>query len=254
MITERWTAHALRHAFAESLGRDGDPAQRRALARAALALGTRMQDLRQKVRMEKLEAYRTYLGEVVTTVSPLLLRLCADEGHDLDELVGGLRPGVPWHPWHCGTRPRDEWQRSLAGKVNVPAASPTRRASHDFQEYVHSGVTVRDRAEPGCGIPFGIRILNGGVEMAAFLGEHRLRTHGRDGSIMLRLELPCTLVEGLPGVMLDDLVDHPLLAGAGCVITSVDEPHRKWGTKVRFAHEPAPWRMPWVRAAADADL
>ena len=90
--------------------------------------------------------------------------------------------------------------------------------------------------------------LDRGLEFAALLGAHRLRTHGKSGSITLKdTSLPEHLRQALPGVELDRVVDHPLLAGSGAVITAIDERSSKWGTKVRFALEPSPWRMPWAR-------
>lgn len=54
-----------------------------------------------------LAVYRAYVGEVVGTASPLLLRVCDLEGVDLDVLTLKLRPGLVWEQWLCGVRPYD---------------------------------------------------------------------------------------------------------------------------------------------------
>lgn len=111
-------------------------------------------------------------------------------------------------------------------------------------EWLHAGV-IEHSAEHSLSM-LGVRVLDRGLEMAASLGGHRLRTYGGEGSITLGMELPETLAAALPGLVLDRFIDHPLLAGAGCVVTAVDE-RTMWGTKVRFALAPVPWRLPWAR-------
>lgn len=241
-----WSDHALRRAYAQSLGSSAGLGDRRSLSRAGRALHARMSRLYGWVGEEEAAAFRAYVGEAVTTVSPLLVRLCELEGHDLDALVAKLAPLGAWPPWLCGWRPGEKWQRRIVGAV-LATPSPTETAAWRFQELVHGGCVVQDLLHPG--IPFGVRVLNRGLEMAAMLGEHRIRTHGREGSMTLKAELPRTVAIAMPGRPLDVLVSHPLLDGAGCLVTEVSEPNRR-GTKVRFALEPVAWRMPWARSTA----
>lgn len=213
--------------------------------RVALELGLDPEQLPVGREERALAIYRAYLGDAVTTVSPLLLRVCDLNGMSLDGLVQQLCPAMFWDQWLCGVRPGDAWLRSLTGLANARDVTDELRQEWGLQEWLHGGRPVY--GPTGHHIVFGIRVLEAGLEMAAFPGGHRLRTHGAEGSLTLRMALPDTVMAALPGVALDRLVDHPLLNGAGCVVTAVDEPTLRWGTKVRFALEPAPWRMPWAR-------
>jgi hypothetical protein len=217
---------------------------RSTLARAAASLGIAPDQLPTRRDERALAIYRAYVGAVVQTASPLLFQACALNGLALDEVVLRLRPGVRWEHWLCGTRPRDAWCKGLAGQTNAAVATPALHTEWALQEWLHVGVVLRS---PERRLPMiGIRVLASGVEMAAALGKHRLRTHGNEGSITLRMELPATVATALPGIALDRFIDHPLLAGAGCVITAVDE-RTRWGAKVRFTLRPVPWRLPWAR-------
>lgn len=213
-------------------------------ARAAGALGIPPDQLPKEREDRGLAVYRAYLGAVIETASPLLFRACALNGLPVDELALRLRPGVAWEQWLCGVRPLDAWCRELVGQTNAPDPTPALRREWALQEWLHVGVIIRD---PGRRLTMlGARVLDRGLELAASVGGHRLRTHGDEGSITLRLELPATLMAALPGVPLDRFIDHPLLAGAGCMVTAVDE-RTMWGTRVRFGLRPLPWRLPWAR-------
>ena len=196
------------------------------------------------VDAERLESYRAYVGAVVATVSPLLIAVCEQEGRDLDALVHAMRPDAPWDPWVCGARSPGKVHRRRPRRVSLGALSPVLRDRCELDWFAHAGAVFEPRSLGG--VRFGVRVLDRGLEMAAMLGEARLRTHGSTGSLTIREELPATLAAALPGRALDDLVEHPLLAGAGCIVTRVDDPDF-WGTKLRFSLEPVAWTMPWAR-------
>ena len=221
-------------------------AGRATLRRAAVALDMPADALPTDRVGRRLAVFRAYVGAAVTTVSPLLLRVCATNGVSLDELAMKLRPGMVWDEVICGVRPGDAWLKSVTGGVNVPSAPDAVRDDWALQEWLHSAWPIYG---DDLLFRFGVRVLDAGLEVAAFPGGHRLRTHGSEGSITLGMELPDTVMAALPGRALDCLIDHPLTNGAGCVVTEVEETSPRWGTKVRFALEPVPWRMPWARSA-----
>ena len=222
-----------------SRDRTGLGPSRRALAR-------RLRALRQAVQEEERQAYRAHFGQAVRTVSPLLLRVCECENLDLDVLVARMGPRGAWPNWLCGPGPdggrRWKSERNGGGHTGLLDGG-------EFDSFAHGGLVVRGLGEPGG--PFGLRALDRGLEMAAFLGDARLRTHGRTGSLLIRGDLPATLVAALPGRPLDHLVDHWLLAGAGCVVERVEEATRR-GTTIVFRLDPIPWRAPWVRRCLTA--
>lgn len=213
-------------------------------ARAAGALGIAPDELPTGRENRALALYRAYVGAAVDAASPLLCRACAINGLPVDELVLRLRPGCKWEQWLCGVSPLDAWCRGLVGRTNAPDPTPAQRREWALQEWLHVGVIIRDPRRRLTML--GTRVLDGCLELAASVAGHRLRTHGDGGSITLRMELPDTVMAALPGIPLDRFIDHPLLAGAGCMVTAVDEP-TMWGTKVRFALAPVPWRLPWAR-------
>lgn len=188
--------------------------------------------------------YRDYVGATVTKITPLLLRWCGLEGLDLDELVDRLGPDRPWTPWLCGPRPTDP-AKPVKGKASLRKPTRGEVAFHDLQHFAYSGVILRPKSKPR---GFGIRVLQDCLEMAAFLGNARLRTFGVEGAVTLPGELPATVAAALPGQPLDRLVQHPLLEGAGCVATRVDEP-TPWGSKIHFQVAPRWWRPSWARGA-----
>lgn len=219
-------------------------AGRSTLRAAAGVLGVSLDDVPRNRDARRLAVYRAYVGQAVQTASPLVFRVCELHGADLDGLAFELRPGMMWDQWLCGVRPRDAWMRSLVGQVNAADAPEEQRRAWRMWEWLHAGRAVWGS---DLELKFGIRVIGAGLEMAAFPGGHRIRTHGHEGSITLRMELPHTVMAALPSKQLDRLIDHPLTNGGGCVVTAVDEPSPRWGTKVRFGLEPVPWRMPWAR-------
>lgn len=219
-------------------------AGRSTLRVAAGVLGVQLDDAGRTLDARRLAVYRAYVGQAVRVASPLAFRVCELHGMDLDAIAMELRPGMPWDQWLCGVRPGDAWLRSLAGLVNAADAPEKQRREWAMWEWLHAGRSVWGS---DLYLKFGIRVIDAGLEMAAFPGGHRIRTQGREGAITLRMELPHTVMAALPGMPLDRLMDHPLTNGAGCVVTAVDESSPRWGTKVRFALDPVPWRMPWAR-------
>lgn len=215
------------------------------LATARRQLDGRMSLLHDLVDAERLEAFRDYAGAVVATVSPLLLGLCELAGLDVDELACSMRPHGEWRPWLCGRLPADAARRRKGRRNSLRVLSPDELDRCDLDWFAHAGTVATDLA-PG-GVRFGCRVADRGLEMAAMLGEARLRTHGSTGWIKIGGELPATLVAAAPGRPLNDLVGHPVLDLHPCVVTHVDEPDF-WGTKVHFALEPVRWTMPWARA------
>lgn len=210
-------------------------------ARAALDVG--LHALGSGVREQRLALYRAYVGGTVTGVSPLLPSWCGHAGIDLDEAAWRLAPDRPWVRWLCGPAPADP-RAPRWGHRSAFRPGPGEAAYHDLRRFAHSGVVIRRNLR---GDGFGIRVLHDRLEFGLFLGNARIRTFGVGGAIQLPDAMPATLASALPGRPLDALVGHPLLEGAGCVVTQVDEPTR-WGTKVHFRVAPRPWRLPWVRA------
>lgn len=201
--------------------------------------------LRRDLVAGRLALFRDHIGRTVETVSPLLVRLCELEARGVDDLALRLRPDAEWQGWLCGRKPASP-SMSLSKMFDEQFGPGEEAARHWLERFAHGGLVVRDRDEADArgGLPFGIRVLDGGLELGAFFGDARLRTHGAMGSITLPTELPETLIAALPGQPLDRLVAHPLLDGAGCVIEHVDDPTR-WGIRVVFALAPMPWKMPW---------
>lgn len=224
-------------------------AQHARFAAARLGLEKDLESVAREMRVGRLQAYRNYVGETVATISPLLLRVCADQGLDLDELVHRLAPDRFWVSWLCGPRPIEPGAR-VKGKVNLHRANPEDERCFGLQSFAHSGVVIQKKDEA---LPFGIRVLFGGLEVAAFLGTARLRTYGDFGHVALPDELPENLFHGLAGQPLDALLQHRLLDGAGAVIARVER-NDPWGVKVLFHLAATPWRMPWTRTTDRAGV
>ena len=248
-MTPEEIARLLGHSPAGMMARYGerrgtDVVDRHVVATARRDLEGRMMALHDVVSAKRLEAFRAYSGMVVATVSPLLLRICALAGLCLDELAYDMRPDAAWQPWVCGRRPFDGRQRQKGGKVSLRKLAPDELARCDLDWFAHAGLVV---VPPGDGpLPFGMRVLDRGLEVAAMLGDARLRTHGHTGSLTIVGELSATIAAALPGRRLGDVFANPALQGQPCLITQVDDPGL-WGTPVTFAMEPSPWTMPWSR-------
>lgn len=202
-------------------------------------------DLAAAVADRRLSLYRDYVGATVSRVSPLLVRWCALEGFDLDQVATMLRPDRPWSAWICGPRPTApaSWRSVTAFRPSQSIRGGT--ALHDLRRFAFSGVAVRVPPAPGA---FGVRVLHDCLEFACMLGNARLRTFRGGGSLLLPHRLPATLAAALPGRTLDALVEHRVLDGAGCVVRDVRE-HTTRGTEVCFGLRPTAWRMPWARGA-----
>lgn len=200
--------------------------------------------IRSEAAARLLQLYRGYVGATVNGVSPLLLRWCDLNREDLDEVAWSLGPNRPWMPWLCGPRPLGTMPGS---KSWYPPTGMTagERAYAALQRFAFSGTVLERRSRRDL---FGMRVRHGCLEVGAVLSGTRLRTYGSAGEIVVPGELPSTLVSALPGRTLDQLVQHPLLDGAGCIVFEVGEPQGT-GTRILFRLPPVPWRLPWARVA-----
>lgn len=207
-------------------------------------LGRDLEVMRSEAAARMLQLYRGYVGATVDCISPLLLRWCELGGRDVGELAWSLGPSRPWMTWLCGPRPAGAMPGWKGWSVPAPMTAGE-RAYAGLQRFAFSGTVLEPRSRRG---GFGMRVRHGCLEVGAVLGGARLRTCGAAGEIVVPGELPATLLAALPGRPLDQLVEHPLLDGAGCMVLEVGEAERT-GTRIAFRLPPAPWRMPWAQPA-----
>lgn len=200
----------------------------------------------------RLAIWRAHHVRAVRAASPLALDLLRQYDVDADEVAWSLGPNGDWRPWICGRRPLCATAMAPRWKGRLP---PKPRAGHDRRAFLYGGLVLRGWAHPKGGL--GLRLSPYGLEVGARLGGGaHLRTLGQ--MVTLTLDAPETLRASAVGRRMDEIFDHPVLAGRryaivrsgdyeGDVPPSGDGP--PW--RIAFRAKRIAWRVPWADGHQD---
>ena len=216
----------------------------------------RIRDARRKARVRAreidavrdaalFEAFRTEIGEVVRSASPLLISMLAIEGLTLDDAVAGLEPKSLWP-----SRPR------LSGlKKGVPvsphhiryqALRPSQFMSRPPTQITQRPVVARMFDRTGGGY-VELQVVDHSLEVEARIGPAWIETRFGELSIELDRQLPGTILAGCVGRLVEEIVDHQAWRGRGWRIATIAEEEYPLGERLIVATGAVDYRMPWVR-------
>ena len=143
---------------------------------------------------------------VVRWITPLLWRFCELEGLDPSKL---MRPLVMVRMF--------PWERAVAiprAEVAAPGLATDRPDGEPV--YLHADRTLHLRSRRG--EDAAVRLRSGRVELSLRTERGCLWSHGHGALIFLETRPPETVLVAMTGRPVDELVDHPLLDGAGYVV------------------------------------
>ena len=191
---------------------------------------------------ERMRLFRLHLQAHVSSISPLAIDLAAYCGLTLDAVAALLTPPARW-PSADGThvptmRPQD-WAFYDAAQFCYAHALTGANGRALRAGSLISNVRSDERAE------VGYAAIGSLLEVVAQVGPCMLVTHAGAAVARIAGELPETLVRGLPGHHLDELVEHPVLSGRGYVIESVRTDPNGSSQVIRFRTGTLPHAMPW---------
>lgn len=164
-------------------------------------------------RQERLRIYRMRLQSQIRSVSSLALDLADMHGAGIHGVAELLRPQFDLQRCAAlmpsgrpGLHPRKGRSGRLAG------GSPWMRASDQRVSYAVSRRGIVLDAEAGYG-HLGFMIAKGELVAAGWLGECWFHTEGARAHIVLRAEVPETLIAAAVGRSIGQIISHELFAG-----------------------------------------
>lgn len=164
-------------------------------------------DFLAKTERERLRLFRSHLRATVCKVSPLLLELALMEGIAIGDAVALVYPPQDW-PW----RPLADFPPGLVRRSQQRKTwlgTPGRQEVARFRRtFANPGVVIRE-ADDTRG-RFAIRPTEGVLGFTAAIGPCLLSAFGRTAMLKLHEQVPETLILGMPGRRLCQIIDHPL--------------------------------------------
>ena len=167
--------------------------------------------------------FRRHLAHGIKSASPIVAALCTD-GLDLSATLNIMetpqRTKPERVPWWLGFR---------AAHPGPPTPDEHPRAFSLRHEAL--GVIERWPDDPLGRL--GIRLRSGCLDAEISIGEHVLWTSGPTAHLILNATLPATIAMAMPGRTVEQIVSHPLLAGAYEVIAVTQ--HEVGWTEISFS-------------------
>lgn len=191
------------------------------------------------------EAFRTELGEVVRSASPLLISMLAIEGLTLDDAVASLEPKPLWP-----SRPR------LSGSakgvqmnphhVRYHALRPSQFMARPPAQITQRPVVARMFDRTGGGY-VELQVVDHSLEVEARIGPAWIETRFGELSIELDRQLPGTILADCAGRLVEEIIDHQSWRGRGWRIAAIAEEEYPLGERLIVATGSVDYRMPWAR-------
>jgi hypothetical protein len=211
---------------------------------AADAILHRIEGFIKETEAERLRLYRLHLQATIRRVSPLISDSAAFAGSRLRVLVEDLSPPPSW-PWRMAGTPFHNPFRAAKCSANGPASLT--RPGVLRKAGAKNWLT---RSFNGMRGELSLVVEGGSLEAFVSLGTAYMQTHAGVASVMLPDPLPETVAAALPGRLLEELVQHPIIDGRGYVVDQVHPPTHWPGHVVIFRTGLLPFDMPWGDALA----
>ncbi len=182
--------------------------------------------------------FRTEIGDVVRSTSPLLISLLAIEGLTLDDAMALMKPGRFWpHEPQLWNRPRKPALHTHVPKYDPVGLQPMKICKHPLHSH---------RFDRPDGDYLDINIVDHSLELCARVKPVFLQT--RFGVLRIELDdvIPDTVLTGSIGRTIDEIVDHEAWRGRGWRIIATEDGYPPLqGQALVVAMGSVPYRVIW---------